>query len=161
MAEAVEHSFQYYRMDDLQAIGVYLKSLAASPGKAPQPMKVDAQKTEASALAYEVNCSACHGLQGEGIKGMVTAFAGNTRITADDPTNLIHAMLKGARAPHTETLQTAAGMPSFAWKMNDQQVADILNYIRNSWGNGAVAVSAKDVATLRSELDAYQKLKTP
>ncbi|MES3708641.1 c-type cytochrome [Pseudomonas putida] len=161
MAEAVEHSFQYYRMDDLQAIGVYLKSLAASPGKAPVPMQVDAQKTQASALAYEVNCSACHGLQGEGIKGMVTAFAGNTRITADDPTNLIHAMLKGARAPHTETLQTAAGMPSFAWKMDDRQIADMLNHVRNSWGNGAVEVSANDVAIMRSELKAHEKLQTP
>lgn len=161
MAEAVEHSFQYYRMDDLQAIGVYLKSLAPSPGKAPVPMHVDTRKTQASALAYEVNCSACHGLQGEGIKGMVTAFAGNPRITADDPTNLIHAMLKGTRAPHTETLQTAAGMPSFAWKMDDQQIADILDHVRNAWGNEAAAVSVDDVATLRRQLNAHEKLQTP
>lgn len=161
MAEAVEHSFQHYRMDDLRAIGAYLKSLNRSHGKAPAPMQTDSSRMQAAALTYEINCSACHGLQGEGINGMVTAFSGNSRMLTDDPTNLIHAMLMGARAPHTETLQTAAGMPSFAWKMNDQQIADILNYVRNSWGNGAGVVTAKEVAILRYELGARNKLATP
>jgi hypothetical protein len=30
-----------------------------------------------------------------------------------------------------------SGMPSFDWKMNDQQMVDMLNYVRNSWGNAA------------------------
>jgi mono/diheme cytochrome c family protein len=161
MAEAVEHSFQYYQVDDLDAIGSYLKSLPASPAQPGQAMATNAQRMKAAALTYEVNCSACHGLEGEGIKGMVTAFAGNRRMLTDDPTNLLHAMLMGARAPHTEARQTAAGMPSFAWKMNDQQVAEILNYVRNSWGNAAVEVHAEQVAALRGELGAHQKLVVP
>ncbi|MCS4063775.1 cytochrome c [Pseudomonas putida] len=161
MAEAVEHSFQYYKVNDLDAIGSYLKSLPASPAQPGQPMTPNAQRMKAAALTYEVNCSACHGLEGEGIKGMVTAFAGNRRMLTDDPTNLLHAMLMGARAPHTEARQTAAGMPSFAWKMNDQQVAEILNYVRNSWGNAAVEVRPEQVAELRGELGAHQKLAVP
>lgn len=80
---------------------------------------------------------------------------------SDDPTNLIHAMLMGTRAPHTEARQTAAGMPSFAWKMNGQEVADILNYVRNSWGNGAPAVNANQVAEMRAALGAREKLSVP
>lgn len=161
MAEAVEHSFQYYTTDDLQAIGTYLKSLPPSPAIPGTPMKLDSHAQAAGALAYEVNCSACHGLQGEGIKGMVTAFAGNQRMLADDPTNLLHALLMGTRAPHTEQRQTAAGMPSFAWKMSDREVADILDYIRNSWGNAAPAVLPEQVASMRAALGARSKLKTP
>lgn len=161
MAEAVEHSFQHYTPADLQAIGQYLKSLPASDGVARPPMAQDSPALKGAALTYEVNCSACHGLKGEGIKGMVTAFAGNRRILDDNPTNLIHAVLLGARAPHTAERQTAAGMPSFAWKMNDQEVTDILNYVRNSWGNGALAIKPEQVQRLRATGGARAKLATP
>jgi len=43
-------------------------------------------------------------------------------------------------------------MPSFAWKLSDQEVADVATYVRNSWGNRASPVSAKQVASLRSRL---------
>lgn len=161
MAEAVEHSTQYFNQQDLQAIATYLRSVPAS-STTEQKAAFDLSQAERSqgALAYEVNCSACHGLKGEGIEGMVPAFAGNKGMQGD-PTNMIHAMLKGARAPHTEGQQTAAGMPSFAWKMDDQQVASVLNYVRNSWGNQAREVTAQQVAELRKDTQARDKLKTP
>jgi len=160
MAEAVEHSTQYFNKNDLQAIATYLRALPASSTPPQNAYRMDAAREKDAALSYEVNCSACHGLQGEGITGMVPAFAGN-RAMQNDPTNMIHAMLKGARAPHTEERQTAAGMPSFAWKMNDQQIADVLNYVRNGWGNKADEVKVDDVAKMRKDTDAHVKLKTP
>lgn len=160
MSEAVEHSTQYFAPDDLQAIARYLRDLPASSAPAQQAFHMDGEREKNMADSYEVNCSACHGLRGEGISGMVPAFAGN-RSMQNDPTNMIHAMLTGTRAPHTEARQTAAGMPSFAWKMDDQQIADILNYVRNSWGNKASEVTEEKVAALRKETDTQEKLKTP
>ena len=157
MAEAVEHSMQYFTDSDLHAVAAYLKSLPASGTRVPQAFAIDDARKKKAALTFEVNCSACHGVQGEGISGMVPAFAGNNSML-NNPTNMITAMLNGARAPHTASRQTAAGMPSFDWKMDDQQIADILNYVRNSWGNQANEVSAKDVAVLRKQTDARQKL---
>jgi mono/diheme cytochrome c family protein len=43
-------------------------------------------------------------------------------------------------------------MPSFAWKLNDQQIADVATFVRNSWGNRAPPVSADQVADLRSKI---------
>ena len=43
-------------------------------------------------------------------------------------------------------------MPSFAWKLTDQEVADVATYVRNSWGNRAQPVAAKQVAELRRKL---------
>jgi mono/diheme cytochrome c family protein len=43
-------------------------------------------------------------------------------------------------------------MPSFAWKLSDQEIADVATYIRNSWGNAAPAVAESDVAQLRNRL---------
>ncbi|MBP2168221.1 mono/diheme cytochrome c family protein [Erwinia toletana] len=160
MAEAVEHSTQYFTNDDLQAIATYLRGVPASATPASQGYTLAAPRRKQAALSYEVNCSACHGLHGEGIKGMVPAFTGNNAMQ-NDPTNMIHAMLRGARAPHTEERQTAAGMPAFDWKMNDQQMADILNYVRNSWGNKGNEVTAENVAALRKQTGAGDKLKTP
>ncbi|WP_115717577.1 c-type cytochrome [Gallaecimonas mangrovi] len=158
MAEAVEHSTQYFTEADLKAVATYLKSVPASKGQARKPLTFDAKTQQAGELAYEVNCSACHGLKGEGIKGLAPAFAGNHALLSDDANNLIHAMLKGTRAAHTAKVQTAAGMPSFAWKMDDKQIAGVLNYVRNTWGNGAVAIKAEDVAKLREDLKARDKM---
>lgn len=48
-------------------------------------------------------------------------------------------------------------MPSFAWKLSDQETAVVATYVRNSWGNRAPAVDAHEVASLRSKL----KLQRP
>ena len=160
MAEAVEHSTQYFNDQDLQAIATYLRSLPASPTAKPTAFVMDKARHDEAALRYEVDCSACHGLSGEGISGMVPTFAGNSAMQ-NDPTNMIHALLEGARAPHTAARPTSAGMPAFSWKLNDQQMADVLNYVRNSWGNQAAEVKASDVAALRSATDAGDKLQVP
>ena len=40
-------------------------------------------------------------------------------------------------------------MPAYAWKLNDQQIAAVATYVRNSWGNTAPPVSPGQVASLR------------
>ena len=160
MAEAVEHSTQYFNDQDLKAIATYLRSLPASATAKPVAFVMDKARHDQAALRYEVDCSACHGLSGEGITGMVPAFAGNTAMQ-NDPTNMIHALLQGARAPYTEGRPTSAGMPAFSWKLNDQEMADVLNYVRNSWGNKAAEVKASDVTMLRKATEAGDKLKAP
>ena len=43
-------------------------------------------------------------------------------------------------------------MPSFAWKLSDQQVADVATYVRNSWGNRATPVDVGLVSKVRNKL---------
>ncbi|WP_419697247.1 c-type cytochrome (plasmid) [Mesorhizobium muleiense] len=158
MAEAVENSTQYLSDPDLNAIATYLKSLDGSQKNVPIPVSADQPAMAASALRYEVNCSACHGLQGEGVKSMIPAFAGNNAVMADDSTNLIRAMLVGARAVATDDKPTGAGMPSFEWKMDDRQISETLTYIRNTWGNAASPVKTEDVARMREALKVRQNI---
>lgn len=160
MAEAVEHSMQYFRDSDLQAVTAYLRSLPASDTPAPKAFVMDETRKKNAELSFEVNCTACHGEQGEGISGMVPAFAGN-RSMLNNPTNMINSLLNGARAANTADRPTAAGMPSFDWKMNDQQMADILTYVRTSWGNQGTEVTAADVAAMRKQTAAKEKLTAP
>lgn len=89
---------------------------------------------------------------------MTAAFAGNRALLSDDVTSLLHVMLVGGRAASTNKKPTGAGMPSFAWKMDDRQVAETLDYIRNNWGNAAKPVEEKDVARMRARLQAAEQL---
>jgi mono/diheme cytochrome c family protein len=43
-------------------------------------------------------------------------------------------------------------MPSFAWKLTDDEIADLATYIRNSWGNHAAPIGASTVRAARQKL---------
>jgi mono/diheme cytochrome c family protein len=44
-------------------------------------------------------------------------------------------------------------MPQFRQQLSNQDIADILTFVRNSWGNQAAKVMASDVAKLRKKTD--------
>ena len=60
--------------------------------------------------------------------------------------------MRGARSAATDAAPTGPAMPAFGWLLSDQEVAAVLTYIRNAWGNNAPAVSAGDVAKARRDL---------
>jgi mono/diheme cytochrome c family protein len=153
MAEAIENSTQHLTDQDLRAIAVYLKSLPGTPKPAPVTLAANDARMQRGGQGYEVHCSACHGTQGEGVSHMITGFAGNKAILADNTDTLTSVVLGGARAVHTHTYTTGAGMPAFDWKLSDNEIADILTFTRNSWGNSAQPVTAEAVAKMRKQLD--------
>jgi mono/diheme cytochrome c family protein len=63
-------------------------------------------------------------------------------------------VLAGARGAATDAAPTGPAMPSLGYRLGDAQVASVLTYIRNSWGNAAAPVSADDVRKLRAEVGA-------
>ncbi|VEA70426.1 Gluconate 2-dehydrogenase cytochrome c subunit precursor [Serratia rubidaea] len=71
---------------------------------------------------------------------------------APDASSLVTTVLQGGRGAVTVGNPTSGAMPSFAWKLSDEQVAAVTTYIRNSWGNAAPAIEAHDVAEKRSLL---------
>jgi mono/diheme cytochrome c family protein len=64
-------------------------------------------------------------------------LAGSALVQAPDLTTLVRVVLQGSRAVSTPSAPTAPAMPPFDWRLNDTQVAAVLTYIRNSWGNEA------------------------
>ncbi len=72
---------------------------------------------------------------------------------ADDPTSLIHIVLVGGELRGVKGAPSTITMPAFGWRLNDQQVADVVNFIRHSWGNNVPGtVTAKQVADLRKDV---------
>ena len=54
-------------------------------------------------------------------------------------------------ACHTYHKGPYAGGVPFGWRLDDQQLADVVTFIRGSWGNHAPAVSAEDVRKVRED----------
>ncbi len=51
--------------------------------------------------------------------------------------------------PRTAPTPAQFAMPSFAWRLSDEQVADVATFVRRSWGNDAGEVNARAVSSLR------------
>jgi len=160
MAQVVGMSTQYLRDDDLAAIAEYLKALPGASGKvtsiraasadaaAPSALRAGTQLTPGARL-YVDNCNACHRSDGAGVSHTFPALVRSSVVNTADPTSLIHLVLAGSAMPSTRTAPSALAMPDFAWRLNDQQVADVLSFVRGSWGNQAPAVATSDVERLR------------
>ena len=154
MLEAVENSTQYLTEPDLLAIAAYLQQLPASPTKHGVAIAGDDPQMVTGKLVMETQCEACHRADGTGVRNMIPAFSGNAQINAKDPASLLNVLLLGAEGPVTEGNPTGAGMPRFDWKLPDDNLAAVLTYIRNSWGNNAPRVTAEDVKKARADLSA-------
>ncbi len=154
MAEVVQRSTSGMTDGDLAAIAVYLKD---QPAKAVPPAPIpprDDPAMQAGAKLYQNNCTACHGADGRGERLIFPPLAGNAVLVQPSAESLARVVLTGAQAVATKTAPTRPSMPSFAWKFNDAEVADLLTYVRSSWGNAAGPVSAASVARFRASLRA-------
>jgi mono/diheme cytochrome c family protein len=89
---------------------------------------------------------------GEGIVGLFPRLNGAPLAQQSQATSLIRVVLEGSRAVATDGAPTGPAMPSFAWQLSDPDVAAVVTYIRNAWGNAAPAVSADEVANMRQTL---------
>jgi len=157
MSDVVEHSLQHMSDADLTAIARYLKTLPPSDPN-DTPHVYDKQVAEAlwqgddskpGASVYIDNCAACHRTDGHGYSRVFPALAGNPVVQTADATSLIHVVLAGGTVPATQTAPSNFTMPAFGWRLSDQEVADVVNFIRTSWGNKGSAVSAAEVKHLR------------
>ncbi|MGH8047699.1 MAG: c-type cytochrome [Chthoniobacterales bacterium] len=126
------------------------------------PAIVRAQSAETSgppdgSKLYLYNCLACHQAAGQGMPNMAPALKGNA-IVEGDPALLIQILLKGAAAvlPEDRPKFGASTMDSFYYKMNDEEMAAVLNYVRKTFGKGekTATVNAKEVAAARAKMDA-------
>ncbi|QPN47889.1 cytochrome c [Pseudomonas sp. p106] len=157
MSDVVEHSMQHLSDTDLTAIARYLKTLPASDPH-DQPHVYDKHVAQAlwngddskpGAAVYIDNCAACHRTDGQGYTRVFPALAGNPVVQTADATSLIHVVLDGGTVPATHTAPSNLTMPAFGWRLSDQEVAEVVNFIRTSWGNQGSVVSASDVKAIR------------
>lgn len=160
MADVIMHSMQHVSDDDLIAIATYLKSLPPGPHDKPAPAvskaviaKVpDNLFSTRGGLGYIQFCGDCHRADGSGVDKVFPPLAGNPTVSSKDASTLVHIILTGGQTAATAAHPRVFAMPGFA-RLADTELAEILSFVRASWGNGAPMVDVGTVAKMRDELD--------
>ena len=150
MAEVVARSTQHMTDEDLHAIATYLQSLPARPWVSYEASPLDTTPILAQgAKIYEHRCAACHGKDGLGVAGVYPPLGGNSSVNEPTGINAIRVVLLGGFPPATKGNPRPYSMPPFAQQLSDSDVAAVVTYIRQSWGNTAPLVQERDVIKYR------------
>ena len=104
---------------------------------------------EAGEELYAANCSACHQANGEGVSGAFPPLAGSDYEGYVQPEGHIKIVLQGLNGEIVVKGQTYNGAMAAFGSLSDAQVAAIITYERNSWGNNDGVVMPDDVAAQR------------
>lgn len=133
---------------------VYDAGLVAWAGGAAKPQ--DTGPPDPMVLGKRVfsqNCMVCHQSTGLGVPGQFPPLAGSEWVLSQDwhgDNHLVKILLKGLQGPITvKGNQYNNAMP--AQNLTDAQIAAVLTYIRNEWGNSAPPISEEFVARIRAE----------
>lgn len=150
MAEVVQHSTQHWKAEDLRAMASYLQQLPRAPttSRSARSNAPDGRAIRVGGERYEQHCAQCHGKQGEGV-GTYPPLAGNRTVLMASPANALQTVLNGGFGPSTAGHPRPFGMPPYVLELSEQEIADVLTYVRTEWGNQAAPVSALDVRQLR------------
>jgi mono/diheme cytochrome c family protein len=148
MADVIVNSTSRMSDADIHAIAVYLKSL---PPGAPEPAVLPPPETSmtAGAKIYAHACISCHEADGSGAPRIYPPLPGNSLLQSADPASTLRIILDGAQTVTTPRAPNTGSMPAYAKQFSDQEIADVTNYVRNSWGNAGSAVTAEQVANAR------------
>jgi mono/diheme cytochrome c family protein len=149
MAEMVNLSTSHMTDADLKAIATYLKEQPSQNENQATAEQPDQAMMKIGAAIYADECSGCHTANGKGASGLFPSLNGSPVVQQSDPTTLLHLVLRGGRSAATDGAPTGPAMPQFDWILSDSDVAAVLTYIRNAWGNAAPAVSAGQVGKAR------------
>jgi cytochrome c oxidase cbb3-type subunit 2 len=100
-------------------------------------------------------CFTCHQPNGLGITGQFPPLAGSDWVLGEKERLIkisIHGLMGEIEVNGVKynNVMAPPGIPPGS--LTDQQIADVLTYIRNEWGNSASAVSPEEVATIRSSV---------
>jgi mono/diheme cytochrome c family protein len=136
MGDMTDHSTSLIPVSDVVDIANYLQTQTKPQQTPPTPAVANgAESAKAGAAVYAANCASCHGQTGGGLPpNKVPNLAGNNSVTAEQPYNVIGAVLSGLNP-----WNGGPAMPSFASSFSDQQIADVTNYVRTAWSNQGTA----------------------
>jgi mono/diheme cytochrome c family protein len=127
-------------------------------GESADPL---AAAKKAGLIAYGKTCVACHQADGNGNAALnIPPLAGSDWVLADGPNRIIRIVMHGMQGPVKVGTQVYQGNAMNPWLktadnpagLSEQEIADVLTYIRNSWGNKASAVTVEQVKAVAAEV---------
>ena len=123
----------------------YLASIPVRKAPPAEPRRADSEVMVAGRKVYEQHCAACHGDRGQGASGMYPALAGNRAVSLALHINVVQVIRQGGFMPTTAGNPQPFGMPPYGQLLNNDEMAAVATFIRQSWGNSAAPISTLDV----------------
>ncbi len=124
------------------------QSAAAQSGAVPTVAGVAPEVLQRGKQIYESYCKTCHQANGQGIPGVYPPLAQSDYLKEQGKTKIIHALVFGLSGPITVNGKKYNGvMPPAPY--NDQDLAAVLTYVYNSFGNPGGVVTPEEVAAVR------------
>ena len=150
MSEVVHDSMAYMSDADLHAIALYLKSSPPRHETLIDPARDARRSIARGAVIYASNCAQCHQANGAGVSGAIPMLAKNSVVLQRGGEDVVMPILVGL-----EGQGSYGAMPAFGGALDDREIADVVNYVRTSWGNttdasvkpGAVGAIRADAPT--------------
>lgn len=133
------------------AADVYIPYASLTDVQAYQP-RGGVSPLERGRAVFEVVCSVCHNSDGKGKPGTVPPLAGSEWVLGS-PNRLIRIPLSGLSGPvQVNGTDWNLSMPAMGAALPDDDLAAVLTYIRQSWGNKASAITPEQVHAVRAEI---------
>lgn len=129
----------------------FLLLLLVCCGELPRERDENASILKLGEIVYEQYCLACHQLDGSGVPGMYPPLRETEWVTGDKNTLIEVVMngLSGTIEVNGEVYNQEMAASGF---LSDEEIAAVLTYIRNGFGNDSGGVSAAEVASIREEV---------
>jgi nitrite reductase (NO-forming) len=140
----------------LQQVAVAIPSLAATsqPSNGSSPGVAKALLDHGKQV-YSTVCAACHQANGQGLPGVFPPLAKSDYLMAD-PQRAVRILLEGLSGPITVNGQQFQGvMPKLP--LTDRDIAGVLSYVQNAFGNEGPAIKVAEVSRIRASLDTAKK----
>ncbi len=103
----------------------------------------------AGEMIFAANCTGCHGAAGAGQPGIFPSLRANPYVSGD-PKRVIHTVKFGLTGKIVAKGAAFDGqMPAWTGTLTDPQIADVITYIRTSWGNKGSAVTTAQVSAVK------------
>jgi mono/diheme cytochrome c family protein len=123
----------------------------AVPATQPAPLAVPLEAGPVGQRLYGRHCLSCHQADGGGVPDMQPAIKGGTWVTGDSRALALFVMSGGFDSAARKDSDVGNVMPAFR-QLPDEDLAQILSFIRAKFGQGASPVTAAEVAQARASL---------
>ncbi len=148
MTPITYHSLSMVNNKDLNAIATYL---LGDKNNTKKPLVFNGHdKTKSGYVLYIGYCSSCHGINGQGIKNVAPALAGDGTLERKRPLNTIYTLVYGIGKTRYSQNDSFGTMPKF--KLNPQELTDLVNYLQATFTPLKISHSQGEIMKMKKEV---------
>lgn len=149
MADVTTHSLSHLTDEDLQSMIVYLRSIQL-PAEQINESAASIDKGSVGYGLYQEYCSACHGVNGEGVANVAPLLANRGNGEQGRTLNVAQVILAGTESVHNAD-RIAYQMPAYKDKFTNEEITQLTNFIMHNadWQNHNDKITAEDIQKLK------------